>query len=277
VKRSIIHSFLTGLTFSGVVMVFISVTYLTGCGGRWTAKDRLHPPPRAKFVEEIKRGGIDPPPEFEYRIGVGDTLFCRFFYYPEMLEPQIRVPSTGAVHMPRIGLIKVLGYTEKEVNELFNREYAKHLKFPDVVVRVIGRQAGQIYVDVDGAAKGTLAYNNRLTLMSALQKVSMGGNGAIRSTIIIRGLNTPDFKTFRIDARKILKGEEHDIYLEPDDIVFIPSKFISDVNYFVARYIDGTLGRHVAPVSVFPQPWPLKADFQYDVNVGVDVNPGTGE
>jgi hypothetical protein len=39
------------------------------------------------------------------------------------------------------------------------------------------------------------------------------------------------------------------------------------VDYFVRAYIDGVLGTHIAPAVVFPQAFPLKGQFQYNVNV----------
>ena len=84
----------------------------------------------------------------------------------------------------------------------------------------------------------------------------------MRSVGGIRGLNTPQYVSFCVNVNKILDGREHDIYLEPNDIVYIPKKFIYDVNYFTERYIDGVLGRHIAPAQVFPQAFPYKADIQ---------------
>ena len=240
-----------------------------GCS-RWSIADRIDPPPPAKKVEGVRCVGINPPPSYEYRIGVGDTLSLRFFFYMDMSETAIQVPSTGMVQMPLLGPVPVLGYTEDELNEVLREKYSGRLMFPDLVARVTLRVHDGVYLDGVGATVGRIPYNNHLTLLDTLQKAGMGGNsGALHSIIVIRGLNSPQYTSFRVNAKEILKGKQHDIYLEPNDIVFIPKKFIFDVNYFVEHYIDGVLGNHIMPAQIFPQPFPYKADIQHDI--GIDI------
>ena len=239
-------------------MIFL----VTGCGF-WTVKDRLAPPPKADKVEGVRRVGVDPPLEYVYRIGVGDTLSLRFFYYPDMIDPGIVVPSDGIVHLPLLGPVSVLGYTEIELNALLKEKYAARLMFPDLVTRITARKHDGVYMDGASGNVGTIPYDNRLTLLHTLQRTFMGaGAGSMRSVVVIRGLNTPQYVAFSVNAERILRGKEHDIYLEPSDIVYIPKKFIYDVNYFVDRYINNVLPRHIAPAQIFPQAFPYKGDIQ---------------
>ena len=142
--------------------------------------------------------------------------------------------------------------------------------YPDVVARIVSQQHGNVFLDGAVTGGGMIPYGSRLTLLDALKRGGMARKGVLRSIVVIRNLNSPDFETFRVDAKKILAGKAHDIYLQPDDIVYIPSKFVSDVNYFVAAYIDGVLGRHIAPASVFPQTFPYRGDINYDLNIGFE-------
>ena len=98
----------------------------------------------------------------------------------------------------------------------------------------------------------------------------------MRSIVVIRGLNSPQYQCFRVDARKILDGKENDIYLQPNDIVYVPTKFITDVNSFVNRYIDRVLGQHIMPAQIFPQPYPYKGVVDYTVDVNLPTE-GTQE
>ena len=265
--------FPTHWKLTGLVLFFQIMLLISGCG-RWTIKDRVLPPPSLKDVEGIRFVGVDRPPEYEYRIGAGDILLIRFFYYPEMLEPGITVPSTGIIQLPLIGGLQVIGYNEEELNALLTEEYSERLMFPDVVARVTTRKHDTVYMDGVVAGLGALAYYNKLTLMESLQKVAMAGDsGALHSVIIIRGLNTPEYKAFRVNANKILEGKVNDIYLEPSDIVYVPKKFIFDVNYFVTHYIDRVLGQHIAPAVVFPQAFPLRGDIDYQVGVDFEDIP----
>ena len=253
-----------------VLLILLFLVLVSSCA-RWTIKDRVAPPPEAAEIEGVRRVGVDPPLEYEYRIGVNDTLQIRFINYPDLLEPQIVVPSNGIIQMPFVGGIQVLGYSEGELNSFLKEKYAQHLKFPELVARIMARQHDGVFLDGALLAGGTIAYNNRVTLLDSLKKGGMGESGAIHSVIVLRGLNTPRFAAFRVDAIKILKGEEHDIYLEPNDIVYVPKKFIADVNNFVAQYIDGVLGRHIAPAIIFPQAFPFKTENTGTVSTTIGV------
>jgi len=234
----------------------------SGCA-RWSLKDRVAPPPSAKKIEGIRRVGVDPPPDYVYRIGVGDTFSIRFFFYQDMIDPAVIVPSDGIVHLPLLGPVQVLGYTETELNTLLQEMYAGRLMFPDLVIRIASRKHDGVYMDGAAGNVGTLPYNNDLTLLESLKATFMGaGAGSMRNVVVIRGLNTPQYVAFSVNANKILRGEEQDIYLEPNDIVYIPRKFIYDVNYFVEKYIDNVLGRHIAPAQVFPQAFPYRGDIK---------------
>jgi protein involved in polysaccharide export with SLBB domain len=58
------------------------------------------------------------------------------------------------------------------------------------------------------------------------------------STILIRGgFTAPNAQ--RINLSKLLKGDlRQNIGLQSEDIVFVPRKFISDVNYFLSQILD---------------------------------------
>lgn len=259
----------TGLACWLLLLILIPMLFLTSCG-RWPVTRRIRPPPEVDAVEGVQKVGVDPAPEYDYRLGVGDAFSVRFFYYPEMLEPRIQVPSTGIVQMPLIGSIQVIGLTEEELNAKLRFEYAQRLMYPDVVARIVSQQHGNVFLDGAVTGGGMIPYESRLTLLDALKRGGMAKKGVLRSIVVIRNLNSPDFETFRVDAKKILSGKAHDIYLQPDDIVYVPSKFVSDVNYFVAAYIDGVLGRHIAPAQVFPQAFPYRGDINYDLNIGFE-------
>ncbi len=259
---------------SGWISLLFLLVFLTAGCGRWTVKDRVLRPPPAEDVEGVLKVGIDRPPEYDYRIGPGDNMLVRFFYYPEMIEPAIEVPSTGIVQFPLIGGIQVIGYSEQELNALLRQKYESRLMFPDVVARITSRRHDSVFVDATLAGQATLPYHSKLTLLDSLKRISMArDSGALHSVIIIRGLNTPQYKSFRINAHKILDGKENDIYLEPNDIVYVPKKFIYDVGYFTKNYIDNVLGQHIMPANVFPQAFPFTGDLDYRIGIDLEDVP----
>jgi len=260
-------------SFFALVVLFVFLLHEAGCG-RWPIQKRVSPPPVADQVEGVRRVNVDPPPEYEYRIGHGDGILVRFFYYPDMLEPNIQVPSDGCIEMPLIGPVQVMGLTERELNVLLREKYAERLKFPELVARIGSRNHDNVFLDgVISRGAGNIPFSSPLTLLDVLKRGGMGAGGAMHSIVVIRGLNSPQYQCFRVDARKILDGKENDVYLQPNDIVYVPTKFITDVNSFVDRYIDRVLGRHIGPAQIFPQLYPYRGTIDYNVDVNLPTEP----
>lgn len=191
--------------WSKFLVALIFFCLVSSCA-RWSIKDRVCPPPKADETKGIRRVGIDSPPKYQYHIGPNDTIQVHFTYYSDLLEPQIAVPSDGLIQLPLIGGVQVIGTTEDQLNSLLKEQYANRLKFPELVARVTSRQHDGVYLDGVINAGGSIAYFDKLTLLDALKKGGMGENGSLHSVIVLRGLNTPEFKAFRIDAIKDRKS-----------------------------------------------------------------------
>ena len=96
----------------------------------------------------------------------------------------------------------------------------------------------QIYVLGEVRRPTTVPYSGRTSLLEAI--ASAGGfvetTACKRSVCIVRG-SLKDTEVMRANFPKILKGKENNIMLEPGDIVYVPSTFITDVERLSAKII----------------------------------------
>ena len=58
------------------------------------------------------------------------------------------------------------------------------------------------------------------------------------STVVIRG-GFAGPKAQKLNLSKVFKGDlRENIVLQAEDIIFVPRKFISDINYFLSQVLD---------------------------------------
>jgi polysaccharide biosynthesis/export protein len=77
-----------------------------------------------------------------YRVGVGDELNFRFLYTPELNTAAV-VRGDGAVSLPMLGELKVVGFTLTELSEQVQTALAQRVRRPQVVINVQGSLPSQ--------------------------------------------------------------------------------------------------------------------------------------
>ena len=157
-------------------------------------------------------------------LATGDTIDVRVFD-EERFDGAYEVQADGTIDFPYLGGIVVKGRTAAETAELVETRLADgYLHHPQVTVTIKVR--GNREVSVLGQVKdpGSLAYQERLTLVQAL---SLAGGltefAAPRRVRITRRTGEGDAtSTFEVSLTEIIKGDAEDLSLRPGDIVFVP-------------------------------------------------------
>jgi polysaccharide export outer membrane protein len=119
----------------------------------------------------------------EYRLNAGDILSIQLWAYPEITPPiqdatNIKavgypVDTNGNIQLPLIGQTHIAGKTVAEANRYLRSQYAKYLKTPDIVVRVLSYEAKRYFVNGQVMKSGQYTLNDQpISLYTAL---SMAG------------------------------------------------------------------------------------------------------
>ena len=185
-----------------------------------------------------------PTPEpVPYRMQTGDLLAIKFYNNPELDDEQPVRPD-GKISLPFVGQVSAGGRTPGELENDLAERYTGELASPQVtvIVREYSPQRYFIGGEVDNA--GTYEIHGPITLAQALQEAGGLLESARRQQIIlIRPDGSGSRVGFAIDMKKVLSGEapEQIVYVQPQDVVFVPRSKISNVNLFVQQYIRGVL------------------------------------
>lgn len=167
----------------------------------------------------------------DYLIGDEDVLHLAVWGSPE-LSAQVPVRPDGKISVPLIGDVKASGLTPHQLKELLEKELSKFVKTPVVSVLAVSINSFKVYVtgegttrNVSGAtgtASGVITLRRNTTLMQLLAQLGSLTNADLNGAYVLR-----EGKKLNSDFYKlIIKGDiSQDIYLRPNDIIFIPDNF----------------------------------------------------
>lgn len=166
-----------------------------------------------------------------YRIGAGDTLYITVWDHPELTSPAgpqqqtlangRLVRSDGTLFYPYVGELKVAGMTIEELRKAITDKLAKYVEKPQVDVNVIGYGSQRITVQgafVKSDPQPLTAIPT--TLAQALGVATINLPAADLSGLVLSrdGHNYP----IDLDALNTSKSVAPDVYLKPDDRIFLP-------------------------------------------------------
>ena len=188
----------------------------------------------------------------EYKLGFGDVVEVKFFNN-EQFNEIVAVRPDGRITMEKIGDIFVTGMTPSQLDSLITVTYAKIILDPDVTVFV--RQFGgyKIYVLGEVNTPGGFTLERNMTVAQAL--AIAGGyktSARLGNVMVLRQGKNGTVDALKIDVNDYLDGEimnleSEDLFLQPQDIVYVSSTFFADVSTFLKQVYDGLL----PPVDVY--------------------------
>jgi len=94
---------------------------------------------------------------------------------------------------------------------------------PGDYVYIAAKEFREVYI-LGAVTPRAFYYTNDLTMIQVLSSIRYSQDATQSKAIILRKRMTDNPETVEIDLEEILSGEARDIYLEPDDIIYIPEK-----------------------------------------------------
>ncbi len=195
---------------------------------------------QAKPVLRTKTGksGSGSTQGMEYTIGEGDVLFVSV-WQNEDLNQELIVRPDGRVSFPLIGDMPAAGMTIVELDNEMTKRLKEFLKFPEVSITIRKIGGSKIVILGQVRSPGVYAVGGSGSILEAIALAGGMTRDAVgTSVVLIRGgLQNP--QATKINVAKAQKGDyTHNIMLQPEDIIFVPSTAISDVGYVVSQIID---------------------------------------
>jgi protein involved in polysaccharide export with SLBB domain len=185
------------------------------------------------------QGAMEAEPLSDYRLRPGDEIEVKFFYHAGLNE-RVTVGPDGKISLQLIDQVLAAGLTPTQLDAFLTKEYAKHLANFDL--SVIMREYSGLRAFVGGEVK-TPGYVSLKGNMTALQSVFIRNgftdDAKPESVILIRkGPDSrPNARVIDLDAAMTGEAMENDIYLLPNDIVYVPKTWVAKAGHFVDAYL----------------------------------------
>jgi len=160
-------------------------------------------------------------PPAEYILGPEDTVEISVFRHDE-LKMETTVSPTGKIPYYLIGDVQAGGLTQFQLRDKIQKELAKFVKDPKVVVRITEYRSHKIFVLGQVKNPGVYRMKNDYTLLEAITS-----SGGITSDALLSGAYlVRDEKILLVNFLDLIKrgNTEENIPLLPGDIVYIPDK-----------------------------------------------------
>jgi polysaccharide export outer membrane protein len=187
-----------------------------------------------------------------YRLSSGDVLSIQLWAYPEITPPVNNLTNdqsiqangypidyNGYVQIPLVGRYKAAGKTLAQLNTDLRKQFARYLKNPDVIVRILSYQ-GQRYSVQGSVIKGGQFFLNDqpISIYTALGMAGgvtdKGDNTFIQ---LIRNGITYDLNTIALEKAGY---SLHKLLVQPNDTIYVSTKENQKI------YVMGESGKNQA-------------------------------
>lgn len=168
-------------------------------------------------VASLEPGVADP----IYRLGPGDRILINVFGEPGLDAVSVQVAGSGDVQLPILGRLDVEGMSLNEVQDLLEAEYGKHFIGPWVTVQLVESLSRPVYLLGAFNEAGVIQMERPISLIQALSAgYGLDDTAYVRGARLIRG-----GKIAAVDIHGLLNlgRTDQNIWLQPEDTVFVPS------------------------------------------------------
>ena len=174
----------------------------------------------------------------EYIIGEEDSLGISVWQNPD-LDSEVIVRPDGMISCPLIGDLQAAGLTIAQLKDVISSRLSEYVKNPQVSLAIKKIGGKRVVLLGQVSSPGVYSVAGAKSVMEAIAMAGGFTRDAVpSSTVIIRGgFSGP--KAQKLNLSKVFAGDLKDnIALQSEDIIFVPRKFISDVNYFLEQVLD---------------------------------------
>jgi polysaccharide export outer membrane protein len=170
-----------------------------------------------------------------YTIQRGDRIEVVYRYTPELNET-VTVEPDGFINLDPTGEIKVAGLTLSQATDLITQSASKRLHDPKIILTLKDFHKPYYVVAGEVVHPGRFDMDQPTT---ALQAILMAGGMEIAArssqVIVFRRINEEDDEVHVLNLHKVnnVKDLEHDLMLEPGDMLLVPKDRIAKLDRII--------------------------------------------
>ncbi len=174
-------------------------------------------------------------PFYQYRLSAGDVLSIQLWAYPEITPPiqgastDIKafgypIDSAGNVQLPLVGQVHIAGKTLAETNKYLRSQFAKYLKTPDVVVRVLSYQAKRYFVNGQVMKSGQYTLDDQPISIYTALSMAGGVNQESGDNTDIQLIRNGEVYNLNVVALEKQGYSLHKLLVQPNDTIYVNTK-----------------------------------------------------
>lgn len=174
-------------------------------------------------------------PFYQYRLSAGDVLSIQLWAYPEITPPiqgastDIKafgypIDSAGNVQLPLVGQVHIAGKTLAETNKYLRNQFAKYLKTPDVVVRVLSYQAKRYFVNGQVMKSGQYTLDDQPISIYTALSMAGGVNQESGDNTDIQLIRNGEVYNLNVVALEKQGYSLHKLLVQPNDTIYVNTK-----------------------------------------------------
>lgn len=190
----------------------------------------------ARGVSTFEVGSlIEKKTETDYYLAAGDTIEI-FVWQNQDLSRDVIIRPDGKLSYPLVGTIKAAGLTIDQLQYELKQKLSQYIRSPEVTVSVKEFKGNKIIMLGEIASPGIYTFEGSINLLEAIAMAGDFTDEGKRESVIVVSDNLTEYpKVKRVNLFKaIRKGtSSEDILLKPNDVVYVPRRFISDFNKFL--------------------------------------------
>ena len=183
-----------------------------------------------------------------YRIGANDLIEVNVFRVEE-LSKETRVDASGRISLPLIGVMKVAGMTQQQLEKTLAQKLSKsYLQNPQVSVFIKEQTSDEVTVggSVNRAGvfplKGDTTVSKAVALAGGLKQIADPAK-----VVLFRPYGQGKFKAYNVNLKAIREGKMNDPYINGKDQLIVHE---SGSKVWL-RNVSGVLGGVLSPVGTF--------------------------
>lgn len=181
----------------------------------------------------------------EYRVNQGDILDISVWQWPDLRSPEVYVRPDGKISFPLVGDVEAVGRTLTEIDRELTEKLTEYIKSPEVSVSIRRFGGKKVIVLGEVRSPGVYAPTGRSTVLEVIALAGGFSTTAVTTNVMVIRGDLVKSEAIVCDLRRAIKQGDlsQNIIAEPNDIIFVPKRFISKVSE-----LAGELGTQLSTV-----------------------------
>ncbi|HOW42462.1 MAG TPA: polysaccharide biosynthesis/export family protein [Candidatus Omnitrophota bacterium] len=175
----------------------------------------------------------------EYTVTIDDEMKISVWQNPD-LDHEVTVRSDGRISFPLIGDIVAEGLTVSQLTNQIQDKLQEFVRNPKVSILLKKMGGSRVVIIGEVNKPGIYNVTRARTVFEAIALAEGTTNHAVLSSVVLvrNVLTNPTAQ--RINLAKIMQGKDlqQNMVLQSEDLIFVPKRFIANLNYFLGQIVD---------------------------------------